>query len=471
MATSAAAAPIGRQLLAGRSIAICGGGVMGLATAVHLGRQGLGNKVVIIERDASYKYCSALLSAGGVRQQFSLPENILMSKYSSEFLLDYTVCEQQKRLAQEAGDGDDDQREMIAFKPHGYLFLAENTDQEAILKTNNETQRSCGVDWIHMADQQKLTDLYPWLNTEDLVGGTYSHKDQHTKEGYFDPWGFMQCMKREAISQNVLFVEGQVDAVNCSDTGSSSSSDPLLRVESIHLRHGKKDNNDIEEIKGLEALINTTGAWSREFVEQTICLPNAALLSEPQQEAILDLIPIERRKRCIFYIHCPAKQSFSHPMPDETTPLTVDPAGVYFRSEGSSPGHFICGVSPLAHLDHSFSDDESLETVDHDLFEEVIWPTLAHRVPAFNELKVKSAWSGFYDYNYLDQNGIIGYHPNFTNLICAGGFSGHGLQMSPAAGNAVTELLVHGEFRTMDLSAFGFDRLVADEPYLETGIV
>jgi glycine/D-amino acid oxidase-like deaminating enzyme len=65
-----------------------------------------------------------------------------------------------------------------------------------------------------------------------------------------------------------------------------------------------------------------------------------------------------------------------------------------------------------------------LEIVDHHLFDDVVWPTLANRVPAFNELKVKSAWSGFYDYNVFDQNAIIGYHPHFTNLVIAGGFSG-----------------------------------------------
>jgi hypothetical protein len=37
--------------------------------------------------------------------------------------------------------------------------------------------------------------------------------------------------------------------------------------------------------------------------------------------------------------------------------------------------------------------------VDHHLFENVIWPTLAERVPAFNELKVTGFWAGFYDVN------------------------------------------------------------------------
>ena len=122
-------------------------------------------------------------------------------------------------------------------------------------------------------------------------------------------------------------------------------------------------------------------------------------------------------------------------------------------------------------MDGEYDNDEDLENVDHHLFEETIWPNLAHRVPAFNELKERSSWSGFYDYNTFDQNAIIGHHPYFSNFLCAGGFSGHGLQMAPAAGRAVTELLLHGNFQTLDLSTFSFERLVNHTPYLETGIV
>ena len=283
--------------------------------------------------------------------------------------------------------------------------------------------------------------------------------------------GLMQCMKREAIRNNVHFIEGQIDKVQCVNNNTSRVGEPLLTANSIHFRRGKSDSNDVEEIHGLDAIINATGAWSHDFVNQTICNQNASLLSLTQQEDILNWIPIERRKRCIFYVHCPGKHKFSHPVPPTTTPLTIDPSGVYFRAEGSSPGSFICGVSPEASSDPACSSDAALESVDHYLFEEKIWPTLAHRVPAFNELKVKSEWSGFYDYNTVDQNAIIGYHPNFTNMICAGGFSGHGLQMSPAAGNAVAELLLYKEFRSIDLQAFSFDRLDGGEATFETGIV
>jgi len=40
----------------------------------------------------------------------------------------------------------------------------------------------------------------------------------------------------------------------------------------------------------------------------------------------------------------------------------------------------------------------------------------------------------FYDYNKLDQNALIGYHPECKNMLVASGFSGHGLMQTPAVG-------------------------------------
>ena len=52
------------------------------------------------------------------------------------------------------------------------------------------------------------------------------------------------------------------------------------------------------------------------------------------------------------------------------------------------------------------------------------------------------------------------------------GFSGHGLQQSPAVGREAAELIDTGGFETLDLSIFGFDRCMGlAEPVLEEGIV
>ncbi|KAL0183014.1 hypothetical protein M9458_022389, partial [Cirrhinus mrigala] len=74
------------------------------------------------------------------------------------------------------------------------------------------------------------------------------------------------------------------------------------------------------------------------------------------------------------------------------------------------------------------------------------------------------AWAGFYDYNTFDQNGIIGLHPLVPNMYFATGFSGHGLQQSPA-------LILDGGYKTIDLSAFDLKRILLHEPILESNIV
>lgn len=74
--------------------------------------------------------------------------------------------------------------------------------------------------------------------------------------------------------------------------------------------------------------------------------------------------------------------------------------------------------------------------------------------------------------NTIDQNAIIDFHPEMDNVIMANGFSGHGLQQSPAAGRAVSELIsCAGQFESLDLSIFSFERFSKNRPIFETGIV
>ena len=82
-------------------------------------------------------------------------------------------------------------------------------------------------------------------------------------------------------------------------------------------------------------------------------------------------------------------------------------------------------------------------------------------MPAFESVKVVNAWAGFYDYNTLDHNAVIGPHPELANFYFANGFSGHGAQQGAAAGRAISELILHGGFRTLDLTRFGYARIAA----------
>jgi glycine/D-amino acid oxidase-like deaminating enzyme len=168
-------------------------------------------------------------------------------------------------------------------------------------------------------------------------------------------------------------------------------------------------------------------------------------------------LPVYARRRSIFNVSSPARLPHC--------PLLIDPTGVYFRPEGNT---FITGTSPSPERD---ANDLPLDEVDYDLFDEVIWPTLAHRVPQFEALRVERCWSGYYEYNVFDQNAIIGYHPDIDNCVFANGYSGHGLQQGPATGRGVSELILTGQYITLDLSALGWDRLLENRPIVEKNVV
>ncbi|MEM1297218.1 MAG: FAD-dependent oxidoreductase, partial [Verrucomicrobiota bacterium] len=65
--------------------AVIGGGIIGCAAAYFLARSGEAGSVCVIEPDPSYEHATTPQGAGGVRQQFSVAENIEMSRYSLTF--------------------------------------------------------------------------------------------------------------------------------------------------------------------------------------------------------------------------------------------------------------------------------------------------------------------------------------------------------------------------------------------------
>ena len=303
----------------------------------------------------------------------------------------------------------------VSFNERGYLFLATASGQ-GVLQSNHRVQKAEGVD-VDLLTPQQLKARFDWMNVGNLVAGSLGNAG----EGWLDAYSLMRGMRRKAIALGVAYRQAKVVKLNREGH----------RIVSATLSDGTT--------VACGTVINTAGTGA------TALAQTAGIV-----------LPVEARKRSIFYFISSAK------LPG--CPMVIDPTGAYFRPEGEG---FICGVAPSPDDDPECFDFE----VQHRLFDDVLWPTLAARVPGFEALRVQRSWAGHYDMNVMDHNLILGTHPEVENLLFANGFSGHGLQQSPAVGRALSELVTYGGFRTLDLRAFGWDRVLKNQPLFEINIV
>lgn len=385
-------------------VVIVGGAAMGAAIGYFLKAvMGSALSVLVIERDPSFRRAATALSAASIRQQFSTPESIRLSRFGFEFLSGLPG-----RHGPDADTG---------LKEAGYLILATPAGQAAS-RGDVALQRAEGAD-VAWLSPTELERRFPWLSLEDLAGGALGLSG----EGWFDAHALLATLRREAERAGAILLTGEVTGIDLAGG----------RVAAVRLGDGRSISCGV--------LVNAAG-------------PAAGGLSRLADRPL----PVEPRKRTVFVLDCPAAP---HPMP-----LVADPSGLWLRPEG---GHFLAGYSPPPDQDRP-ADPEDFEP-DWESFEEVLWPLLARRIPAFDTLKVLRAWAGHYDMNGLDRNGIVGPDPEIENFLYATGFSGHGLQHAPGVGRAVAEWLAFGEYRSIDLSPLGYHRIAAGRPLNERAVI
>ena len=386
-------------------VVIVGGGVVGSSIAYFLAAEDFNGRVLVLERDPTYAQSSTALSVGGLRQQFSTPENIRISQFGADF-----VRGAHERLAVEGSAPE------LGFVEAGYLFLATERGVD-VLRRNHQLQTSLGAE-VTLMTPDELVARFPWLSPVDLAAGSLGLSG----EGWLDPYSLLMAFRAKAQVLGIDYESDEVVEIQRDGT----------RVTGVRTASGATISAG--------AVVNAAG-------------PGAARVAAM---AGLPDLPVHSRKRIVYRISCREE------VPD--SPLVIDPGGVYFRPEGAD---FLCGVSPPAERDPDCDDLE----VEYDLFQEIVWPALARRVPAFEAIKLGPSWAGHYAYNVRDQNAILGPHPEVDNFHFANGFSGHGLQQSPAVGRAIAELITHGGYQTLDLSRFAYGRFADDALVREENVV
>ena len=383
-------------------VVIVGGGVTGSSTAFFLASGDFAGSVAVVERDPTYSHAPSARAAGGIRQQFSTPENIRIGLFGAEFV---------KRIDRYlAVDGE---APAVDFKERGYLILA-SPESLPLMEENHRVQRDLGAR-IEYQSNDALATRFPWMRTRGLAGGFLGLEN----EGWLDPYSLLQAFRRKAIALGVTYLQEEV----------------------VELRHAHGRVSEVVLASGARLaagqVLNAAGA--RDV---------AGLMA-----GLGVHLPVEPRKRCAFVFEC--RDHIGE------TPQVILPNGIAFRAEGD---RYLTTVAPPGESDPPTDQFD----IDYTLFDDIIWPALAERVPAFEAIKLTNAHACHYDFNTLDENAILGRVPGYDNLLVAAGFSGHGLMQSPAVGRALAELVQFGEYRSLDLSRFGYDRILTNTPVVET---
>ncbi|MEP6944223.1 MAG: FAD-binding oxidoreductase [Betaproteobacteria bacterium] len=294
----------------------------------------------------------------------------------------------------------------------GYLFVVP-PEHAAQLERNVRRQREHGC-VVDLLTRRELAAKFPSMHVDDLGAGAHTPHD-----GWCDANGLLWGFRRKAAELGAVYLRDRVVATDMEPA----------RVRAVVLAGGQRIAAD--------AFVNAAGAWS------------GAVASMFGMK-----LPVTPMRRFEHY--------FTAGTPIEALPYVKDVARLAFRSEGKG---FSGGVVDGDER-RGFNFD-----VDHDYFERVVWPAVAHRFPAFEAAKCHRTWSGLYEQNELDGNPVIGRWRSAPNLYTVAGFSGHGMMHAPAAGRAIAELIAHGEYRTIDLTRLGYERVETNAPYREEGIL
>ncbi len=390
-------------------VVIVGGAMYGSSVAWFLAsNKDFDGRILVVEKDPTYEFTSTAHTNSCMRQQFSREINVRISQFAADFV---------KNLRRYF---DDDPRvPELTIQNYGYMYLADNEPFADVLRENQAIQVACGAGTKIMTPEEIKRD-YPFYKVDDLVVGSHNLID----EGYFDGNTLFDWWKRSAREKGVEFLTNEVVDMTLNAAGSA--------VDTVVLASGDKVS--------CGQVVNASG-------------PRAVLTS---RMAGIEL-PVEPRKRYTFIFDA------AEPL-DRDLPLTIDPTGIHVRTDGT---YYLAGCPP--DVDPAVDYNDFVE--DPAIWENKVWPAIANRIPQFEAIKLVNSWAGHYAFNTFDQNAILGPHTTVKNFIFVNGFSGHGFQQSPAMGRGTAEMITYGEYRSLDLSPFHYDRIENNEPFVEKAVI
>ena len=362
-------------------VIVIGGGVAGCSVAYHLAKYGW-KDVILLERDQLTS--GTTWHAAGLIGQIGSSATI--TKLRNHSLNLYKELEKETGLS-------------TGLKQNGSLTVATSESRLDELKRQVNTAQLFNVDAKEIT-KEKIKDIYPLINTEDIVGGVYIPKD-----GQADPVGVTNVLAKAARQLGAKIIE------NCSVKKILTKNN---RIEAVNTDKGKID---------CEYIVLASGMWSRQIAAEVgVSVP---------------LYPVEH-----FYILTEPVKNI-----DKALPVLRDYNHCLYIKEDA--GKFLVGIfepnakpafTKTKKVPEDFSFAELPEDFDH--FE----PYLMHaikRIPELENLGIRKFFNGPESFT-PDTNYLLGETSEIKNFFLCCGFNSIGIVSAGGAGKVTAEWMMNG---------------------------
>jgi sarcosine oxidase subunit beta len=288
----------------------------------------------------------------------------------------------------------------IDYRKCGYLFLLSQEEDIQKFRANVEMQNRLGVqtEWL---EGDEIRRRLPLMRLEDIAAGTW-----HDKDGLVDPnstvMGYIQRAQQlgaEALNQ--------------------------VEISGIEVKNGKVSS--LRTTKGESVatgcIINTAGPWASS-------IGSMAGVNIP-------ITPVRRQMLT------------TTPLPEIPAdfPFVIDfGQSLYFHREGNGLLTGMSNPNEGAGFDQNIDQDWELVNLE----------AAIQRLPILEKAGLASHWAGLYEVT-PDAHPIFGATPVEGFYVC-GGFSGHGFMHGPISGKLMTEIILDGQAKSVDVSMLDLAR-------------
>lgn len=299
------------------------------------------------------------------------------------------------------------------FVRTGFLRAVEPHNLEN-LKANVAMLQEIGINtWL--VDREQIREMAPYLNADDIPLAAYE-----PDSGYADPHLTTMGLANAARRHGAQIFQG-VEVTGIEVTGG--------KVTAVQTDQGRI---------AAPVVVNAAGPWGA--------------LVAAMAGVKLDLTVMHHQ---VAVVETPPEVPWPH--------LTVidRPHGTYLRPEtgdltliGASHDNYPIGTDRLDTYSESLTYETRNRVLEH----------LCARIPAMETAAVRKGHAGIY-VNTLDHYPLLGPVPGIEGFYCSVGYSGHGFKVAPAFGQAMAELILHGQAEVVDLTPLRVTRFDEGQPY------